>query len=151
MNAAPNPESPARLPPSTPVPAADRLTLRQDFEGNMPEAIAMLKLKGFLHDLGSDVVETMPGMIRVRLREAAAPKKRSGLFSLVESGQRKSGCVKLAAFTDLELRMERPDPDHPHLLRISLIMRPGDNLATPEWRSRCQKIGLDLKAYLMGR
>jgi hypothetical protein len=28
---------------------------------------------------------------------------------------------------------------------------PGRGLMTTEWRSRCKKIGMDLKAYLMGR
>ncbi len=117
----------------------------------MPEAMAMLKLKGFLHDLGSEVVETVPGMIRVRLGQAEKPKKKSGIFSLLDRGERKSGVVQLAATTDLELRMERRDPAQPSLLHITLIMRPGSGPATAEWRTRCQKIGQDLNAYLMGR
>ncbi len=108
----------------------------------------MLKLKGFLHDLGSEVVESEPGRIRVRLREGET-KKKSGLFSLLDRG-RKSGVVELSASTDVELRMERHDPAQPNRLHIALILRPGNGLATQEWRAKCQKIGLDLKAYLMG-
>jgi len=137
--------------PTPPISAADRHALRQEFEANMPEAMAMLKLKGFLHDLGSEVVETVPGMIRVRLGQTEKPKKRSGIFSLLERGERKSGVVQLAATTDLELRMERRDPAQPNRLHITLIMRPGSGPATAEWRTRCQKIGMDLNAYLMGR
>jgi len=138
--------------PITPLPvAADRHALRQEFEADMPEAMAMLKLKGFLHDLGSQVVETVPGMIRVRLGEPEKPKKKSGLFSLLERGERKSGVLQLASTTDLELRMERRDPNQRTLLHITLIMRPGNGMASLEWRTRCQKIGMDLKAYLMGR
>ena len=113
--------------------------------------MAMLKLKGFLHDLGSDVIESAPGMIRVRLGEAERPKKKSGLFALLDRGGRKSGTVPLSAATEVELRMERPDLSRPSCLRITLIMRPGNGLATAEWRTRCQKIGQDLRAYLMGR
>ncbi len=145
-------EASPRPSPTTPLPAAlDRHALRQDFEADMPEAMAMLKLKGFLHDLGSEVVETLPGLVRVRLGEAAAPKKKSGLFSLLDRGARKSAVLPAPAATDLELRMERRDPARPSSLRITLIMRPGSGTPTPEWRSRCQKIGMDLKAYLMGR
>jgi serine/threonine-protein kinase len=144
-------EAPSRA-PATPAPsAADRNAVRQDFEANMPEAMAMLKLKGFLHDLGSEVVETMPGLIRVRLGEPAASKKKSGLFSLLERGERKSGVLQMAATTDLELRMERRDPAQSSRLTITLVMRPGNGIASAEWRSRCQKIGMDLRAYLMGR
>jgi eukaryotic-like serine/threonine-protein kinase len=139
--------------PTAPAPlASDRHALRQEFEADMPEAMAMLKLKGFLHDLGSQVVETVPGMIRVRLGEPErVPKKKSGLFSLLERGERKSGILQRAVITDLELRMERPDPDRRTLLHITLIMRPSNGIGSLEWRSRCQKIGMDLKAYLMGR
>ncbi len=137
--------------PSTAGSAADRHALRQDFEADMPEAMAMLKLKGFLHDLGSEVVVSEPGMIRVRLGDAEPAKKKSGLFSLLDRGARKSGVVALVAATEVELRMSRPDPSQPSRLHLTLIMRPSNGLATAEWRTRCQKIGLDLKAYLMGR
>jgi serine/threonine-protein kinase len=138
--------------PSTPMPsAADRYALRQDFEANMPEAMAMLKLKGFLHDLGSEVVETMPGLIRVRLGDPTSAKKKSGLLALLDRSERKSGAVALATTTELELHMERRDPAQPNRLTVTLVMRPGNGLASPEWRTRCQNIGRDLRAYLMGR
>jgi hypothetical protein len=70
---------------------------------------------------------------------------------LLERGERKSGILQRAVITDLELRMERPDPDRRTLLHITLIMRPSNGIGSLEWRSRCQKIGMDLKAYLMGR
>lgn len=150
-SAAPPPSGASPRVPSAPVVAADRHALRQEFETNMPEAMAMLKLKGFLNDLGSTVVESVPGIIRVRLGEAAPPKKKSGIFALLDRGERKSGVLQLATSTDLELRMERRDPGQPSRLTITLIMRPTVGMATLEWRTRCQKIGMDLKAYLMDR
>jgi serine/threonine protein kinase len=136
--------------PSTPVPAGDRQALRQDFQADMPEAMAMLKLKGFLHDLGSSVIESEPGRIRVRLGEPEKPKKTSGLFALLDRTSRKSGTVPRSIVTDVELRMARPDLSRPNRLLLTLIMRPSNGLATPEWRTRCQQIAQDLKAYLMG-
>jgi serine/threonine-protein kinase len=148
----PAPDSAPRPTPSTPVPtAADRHALRHEFEADMPEAMAMLKLRGFLHDLGSQVIESVPGKIRVRLGQPEAPKKKSGIFSLLERNERKSGVLQMATMTDVELRMERRDPARPSMLTITLIMRPGGGMANLEWRTRCQKIGADLKAYLMGR
>jgi hypothetical protein len=47
--------------------------------------------------------------------------------------------------------MERKDPMQPNRMTITLIMRPGQGLATAEWQTRCQKISRDLQAYLMGR
>jgi serine/threonine-protein kinase len=137
-----------RVPPSPP-PTHEGPVVRQDFEANMPEMMAMLKLKGFLHDLGSEVIDSEPGKIHVRLGETTA-KKKSGLFALLDRG-RKSQAVALTSATDVELRMERLDPSQPNRLHIALIMRPDDGVASPEWRVRCQRIALDLKAYLMGR
>jgi serine/threonine-protein kinase len=148
----PKPDAAPRQQASTPMPtAADRHALRHEFEADMPEAMAMLKLRGFLHDLGSQVIETVPGKIRVRLGQPEAPKKKSGILSLLERSERKSGVLQLATMTDVELRMERRDPGRPSLLTITLIMRPGNGMANLDWRTRCQKIGADLKAYLMGR
>lgn len=148
QNAAP---SSSETPPPR-LTANDRHALRQEFEADMPEAMALLKIKGFLNDLGSKDIQSEPGAIRVRLGEAEPTKKKSGLFALLDRGSgRKSGAIALAAATEVELRMERPDLRQPNRLRITLIMRSGNGLITAEWRSRCQKIGMDLKAYLMGR
>jgi eukaryotic-like serine/threonine-protein kinase len=137
--------------PSTPTPSVSRHTLRQAFECDMPEAMAMLKLKGFLHDLGSDVIASEPGMIRVRLGEPEAAKKKSGVFALLDRATGKSGMVKRSSGTEVELRMARPDPTRPNCLLIMLIMRPSNGFITEQWRTRCQQIAQDLKAYLMGR
>jgi hypothetical protein len=47
--------------------------------------------------------------------------------------------------------MERRDPAQASRLTITLVMKPGPGLVTPEWRTRCSQIGRDLQAYLMGR
>jgi serine/threonine-protein kinase len=138
---------------TTVVRAVDRHAVQHRVEVNMPEAMAMLKLRGFIQDLGGQVVESVPGLIRVRLDSptAAQPKKPSGgLFSWGEKGRQPS-LLETVPPTDLELRMERKDPGQINRLTISLLMRSATSLITPEWRSRCIKIGRDLEAYLMGR
>src|SRR6202040_1500813 len=81
--------------------AADRHAVQHSVEACMPEAMAMIKLKGFIHDLGGEVVESVPGMIRVRLTEAAAARKSKGLFGWMDRAR------PAAPTTDLELHMER--------------------------------------------
>jgi serine/threonine-protein kinase len=131
----------------TPVPElmTDPKAVQHTVQASMPESMAMLKLKGFIHDLGGEVVESVPGMIRVRLEERKAGKK-SGIFSLI-SGRPP---VVVSRWTDLELHMERRDPSKPSLLTITLVQRAGDGNTTPEWRSRCSQVGRDLQAYLIG-
>ena len=85
----------------------------------MPESMAMLKLKGFIHDLGGEVVESVPGMIRVRLPEPAGEAKGAGLFGAF--GRRPAA---VASFTEIELHMQRPDPSQPGRLVITLVLHP---------------------------
>ncbi len=115
----------------------------------MPEAMAMIKLKGFIFDLGGEVVESVPGMIKVRLIDRTAQVKQpTGLLGWVS---RKNDTGPKPQATDLELHMERRDPNQTGRLTITLVMRPGSGAITPEWRSRCGQISRDLQAYLMGR
>ncbi len=129
----------------------NRGTVQHSVEAVMPEAMAMIKLKGFIHDLGGEVIESIPGMIRVRLANPQAEKKKRGLFGWLDRGGGKSGLLETAATPVLELRMERHDPNLPNNLTITLLICPGRGLLTSEWHAGCQKIGMDLKAYLMGR
>src|SRR5262249_19664930 len=64
--------------PSAP-PAVDRNAFRHSVEASMPEAMALIKLKGFVYDLGGEVVESVPGMIKVRLIDQLAEKKKESL------------------------------------------------------------------------
>jgi serine/threonine-protein kinase len=115
----------------------------------MPESMAMVKLKGFIHDLGGDVIESVPGMILVRLGEPAPHKEKSkGLLGWF--GASKQTAVAQPT-TDVEMHMERRDPAQPNLLTITLVMRCAGTPVTQEWRNRCQQISRDLKAYLVGR
>jgi serine/threonine-protein kinase len=142
----------ARLPSAVPPRrAADRYAVQQSVESVMPESMAMIKLKGFIHDLGGDIVESSPGLIRVRL--AQSPKetsKGSGGFSFNEHSR--PAPVALPQATELELKVERHDPSHTSRLTITLVLRPGGGaLVTPEWRTRCTQISRDFQAYMMGR
>jgi serine/threonine-protein kinase len=131
----------------------DKTAYRQRIDAVMPEALALVKVKGFIHDLGGSVVESVPGMIRVRLPDPHAPSgNRSGLFSRRQQRPGPVSALQAVGATDVELHLEREDPSQPSRLTVTLLMRPaGSGLATPAWWTRCNQIGRDLQAYLMQR
>ncbi len=99
--------------------AADAHSVQHSIEARMPESMAMLKLKGFIHDLGGQVVDSVPGLIRVRLAEPVGEKKAS-LFGWME---RRPALQTAPASTEIELHMQRPDPSQPGRLVVTLVLR----------------------------
>jgi serine/threonine-protein kinase len=134
------PARPAMLPPAG-------SGVRHSLETMMPEAMAMVKLRGFIYDLGGEVVESVPGMIKVRI-PGRQPQTNSGLFGWMSSNTPRATTT---AATDIELHMERRDPSQPGKLTITLVIKPTTTAISMEWQTRCKKIGMDLQAYLMGR
>jgi eukaryotic-like serine/threonine-protein kinase len=110
-------------------------------EAWMPETIAMMKLRGFVHDCGGEVIESVPGLIRVRLGKA-----RTQTLSWLGFGKRTSGPI------DIELHLHRVDPRNENKLSINVLFRaPHPSMLADEvWRDRCTKIYVELRAYLMG-
>jgi len=51
----------------------------------------------------------------------------------------------------MEVHMERLHPDQPTLMTVTMVMRSPRGIMTADSRNQCQKLGLDLQAYLMGR
>jgi hypothetical protein len=108
----------------------------------MPEQIAMYKLKGFVEEVGGTIVDSKPGLIRVRLK-VNMKSGTSGLFSLFG---RRIGTV------DLELHMRNKDPKQKNVLHITMLLRATDGGKLPEgsdWKARRSLIHTTLKAYLM--
>jgi serine/threonine-protein kinase len=115
-------------------------------EAWMPETIASYKLRGFVGDVGGELIESVPGLIRVRLGGRNGPYGVGlGPLSWLGLG-RKSGVV------DVELRLERNNPAQQSLLNITVLMRsPVHGAPNTAWRNRCNQIFCDLRAYLMGQ
>jgi len=129
-----------------PIRPASRNAVEHTIEASMLEAMAMIKLKGFVYDLGGEVVESVPGMIKVRLQGQRAEKKP--LFGWMAGGRSVAQAIQS---TDIELHMQRRDPSQANKLTITLVMRPQGGPATADWKSTCNQITRDLQAYLMGR
>ncbi len=138
------PPAPAPEAPPAEIPgAADPNTIVEHLEAFMPEQIAMYKLRGFVEEVGGTIVDSKPGLIRVRVKVSMGGG--SGLFSLF--GARRVGSV------DLELHMRNKDPKQKNLLHITMLMRATDGGKLPntsDWKARQGLIHSTLKAYLMG-
>jgi serine/threonine-protein kinase len=124
--------------PAIPIESVDPKAVVHYLEAWMPERIAVYKLRGFVQDFGGDLVESVPGRIRVRLRGGGGPLSWLGLS---RSGQ-----------IDVELRLQQLDPTKANQLHITVILHViGHNAnADPYLRARCDQVFVDLRAYLIG-
>jgi serine/threonine-protein kinase len=141
---APQPGPPPQA-PTTPPP--DPQTVIHHLEAWMPEKIAAFKLRGFIHDKGGEVLENVPGKIRVRLGGrgcAYVAPTRTSLSWL--------GLSRRAGLIDMELRLQRSEGPREGQLRIAVMLRPlaVDLSADAAWRALSAQIFCDLRAYLMG-
>jgi serine/threonine-protein kinase len=115
-------------------------------EAWMPEVIAAHKLCGFFQDVGAAVIDSVPGLIRVRVgHPGTVYHHKSGALAWIGLG--KSGLI------ELELHMEQSDANRKGMLDIAVLMRSlnGDAPTNPHWLARCKRIFVDLRAYLMGQ
>jgi serine/threonine-protein kinase len=127
------------------VVVADPFSIVHEFEAWMPEKIAAYKLRGFVQDAGGEVVESVPGRIRVRLGGKGTAYATSGVASWF-SLSRNAGMI------DLELRLQKADPLRESFLHITVVLTPAEKKnACGDWRDRAGRIFCDLRGYLMGQ
>jgi serine/threonine protein kinase len=131
----------------TAAPSATRAqaTLPFQMEAWMPERIAIVKLRGFVHDAGGEVVESVPGLIKVRL--GGRKNASAGPLSWLGFGRRSAGLI------DVELYLRHAHPAEENRLTVHVLFRPPQAhlLADKTWRQRCNQVFIELRAYLMGR
>jgi serine/threonine-protein kinase len=111
----------------------------------MPERVAAYKLRGFVQDVGGELIASVPGRIRVRLGG------KNCVYTAVRSSFSWFG-LRRSCVIDLELQLVRPDPARDNL-QITIVLRPGTRgtVNDEDWRARCTQIFCDLRAYLMGQ
>jgi serine/threonine-protein kinase len=126
------------------APVREQASLPFHMEAWMPETIAIMKLRGFVHDVGGEVVESVPGLIKVRLGGRKSPQ--SGALSWLGLGRRSN-------VVDVELHLHQTNPGQDNRLTVHVLFRPSRaNLLTDKaWRQRCTEVFVELRAYLMGR
>lgn len=138
----PLPEPPKAEPVA--VRTNDPYVLVYEIDAWMPEKIAAYKLRGFVEDVGGEVVESVPGLIRVRLGDRFG--LGSGTLSWLGLGRRNSAGV------NIELHLKQTDPGRTGQLHVTVILRPmhASIFEDPNWHKRCDKIMCNLRGYLMG-
>jgi serine/threonine protein kinase len=131
---------------SRPATAADASAVTHHMEAWMPDAIASYKLRGFVNDMGGEVLESVPGMIRVRIGgKGSTYRGNGGALAWLGIGRNFS-------VVDVELHLQRNHPTQENLLDVTVVMRSPERnaVANPAWRARCDRIFCDLRAYLAG-
>jgi serine/threonine-protein kinase len=131
---------PTGLQPSA---SRDQAALPFHMEAWMPECIAIMKLRGFVHAAGGEVVESLPGLIKVRLGSRKTPTGGP----LCWLGLRRS-----TAIIDLELHLQASHPGQQNRLTVHVLFRPSHPslLSDKAWRQRCSEVFVELRSYLMG-
>lgn len=152
------PADPRTLPTQASGPLVEKVidpdTVVKHLQAFMPEMVAVMKLRGFVNDIGGEAVESVPGMIRVRLgerQETAIPDNQK-LLSWFGLGK-KSATLTIAHPTEMELHMEKKGSSPQGLLQLTVLLRPEggrQQARDPQWHAFCDRIFRDLRAYLMG-
>jgi serine/threonine-protein kinase len=126
--------------------ADDPEALLLSFKAWMPEKIAQIKLRGYCHDFHGEVVESQPGLIRVRLPGRKRSEQTNGPLSWL-------GLSRKSNHTFLELRLIQHEPERENLLTVEARFRPDEtsSLGDKRWRARCVNHFINLRGYLMGQ
>ena len=132
--------------PPSPVQINDANAIVQHLEAWMPETIAAYKLRGFIHESGGDLVESVPGKIRVRLGGKGC------VYSAPARGLSWLGIGRPPPI-DVTLHLQRADIVRDNQLRITVVFRsPGKNISGDHaWRAVCGQVFVDLRAHLMAQ
>jgi hypothetical protein len=133
--------------PGPPPGADDPLAVVHHLEAWMPEAVAACKLRGFVHDVGGEIAESVPGRVRMRVGGKgsiyAFPRRSS--FAWLGLGSRPSPI-------SCDLHLEHADEGRDNRLYITVVFHAGsrDQATDLNWRNLCTQIFCDLRGYLMG-
>jgi serine/threonine-protein kinase len=143
-------------PPVISTAKVDPASVVDSLEAWMPEAIAVVKLRGFVHDIGGEIMESEPGLIRFRLPDPAFPPEppaSTGLFAMLGLSKKKPP-PRPTHHALLDLLLAKKDVGQRNRLQITVMMRPEQNrqrVHDPDWPVWCSQVCRDLRAYLIGR
>jgi serine/threonine-protein kinase len=126
-------------------PSGEPLDVVHHLEAWMPEKIAAFKLRGFVGDVGGDILESSPGRIHVRV---------GGPGSIYSPGGGSLAWLGLGrgAPIDMTLHLEHGASREGQLF-VTVVFRPAvqEQAIDIGWRNLCTRIFCDLRAYLMGQ
>jgi serine/threonine-protein kinase len=116
-------------------------------EAYLSSSIAEVKMYGFIRDVGGEIVESVPGMIRVRVGQPGTRYEMSaGAFSWLGMGRQ-------AGMLELYLYMRQKSSKRSDLQAITVIMLSlkGYTKENELWLAQCNRIYTDVRGYLMGQ
>lgn len=128
------------------APADDPDALVFSLEAWMPQKVALLKLRGFVHDVKGTVVHSEVGLLKVKLPgPPSLEKKSSSPLAWLGLG-RKPGPITM------EIRLTQPDPTRETKLHIDVVFRPAPGTSSEDqyWRSRCVQVYIEFRGYMIG-
>lgn len=113
-------------------------------EAWMPEAVAIVKVRGFLDDLGAKLISSDPGLIKVQIGQ---PKRRSLLQKLLGKGSSKNEEIDGMA---VDLHMTKKPGNK---IDITAVFRAitGPLPTDPRWHERAKRLFNSLRGYLMAQ
>jgi serine/threonine protein kinase len=132
----------------TASPLSELYTLHDSFEANLSERLAAAKLRGFTEDIGGQVLESEPGLIRMHLGAPARPKSKSMIMNWI-STIRGGGVEKGREPIALSLNFDRIDATR---VNVKAYFTPiADYMPSDPvlWRERCEAVYDILRQYLM--
>jgi serine/threonine-protein kinase len=122
-------------------------------EAWMPERIAAIKLRGFLQEIDGEVIESVPGLIRVRLKRPCrptSPPPARGFLSRLGFG--KKPAAPEYELIEMDVAMGGPAAERQNRLPITVRLRPNNRgRVADEWLAWCEGIQSSLSAYLMAQ
>lgn len=134
-------------------PALDQYVLSDLFEATLPEKLAALKLRGFIDDVGGQVVESEPGLIRVRVEMPAGGKdgqrSGSGVFAFLSGVMRNGGVQKGKEPIEIELHMQKHDANKVVVRVAFRPVRPYLPTEPDVWAERCEAYYGHLRKFVM--
>ena len=136
-------------------PAIDPYVLSDLFEATLPEKLAALKLRGFIEDARGQVVESEPGLIRVRVEMptggAGADGQRSGsrVLAFLSGVVRNTGVAKGHEPIEIELRMQKHGPNKVVVQVSFRPVRPYLPTDPEHWAGRCEAYYSHLRKFVM--
>lgn len=114
-------------------------------EAWMPTSVALVKLRGYVQDSRGEVLESIPGKVRVRLPAGQNAVASKGRLSWLGLGRKPGPII-------VELHLQQTEGRHSHL-HIDARFRPGDSTPATDagWRARCVAHYINLRGYLIGK
>lgn len=128
--------------------------ITHQFVAVMPERLAAAKLRGFVEDVGGQVLASEPGLIRLcvgmpRGYKDSSGQGGSGLFRWLRSVARPAVASGQEPI-ELELHMQKLDPSQPRL-NVVVAFCPMKDFPPKDarnWRNRCDRLHTTLRQYL---